>query len=610
MAENRVFTVWDYVVFASMLLMSTAIGIFSALKRGRTGQGTTEQFLVGSRQISAYPIAFSLAASFMSAITMIGYPAEVYNTGLNVLLLNFTLLLTSIITCLIYIPLFYRLNIISTYEYINQRFGRVVRYQIVCSFMVYMFFYLGIATYTPSFALSQVTGMDMWTSVVITGLACTLYTTLGGIKAVVWTDVFQLCIMVIGLVAVLIQGSIHVGGFGKIWNIAKNGNRTDIFDFDPDPRKLYTTWSVGIGAVFGWVSIYGCNQVQVQRYLACKSEREAIKAVMLNSVGVIVLFTVSCLSGLVMYAVYETCDPIKMNRVSTSDQLTPLLVVDLFDQMPGFPGLFVASAYSGTLSTISSGISAMAAVAVEDFLKPIWKPWAQLSSRKKTLVSKLLAMTFGLTTIGLAGVSSLLGRNVVQTSLMFDGLILGPMLGVFTLAALFPKSNGKGACVGWFVGVAFSMWIGIGGLIYPRPREFSELLETSTAGCLEANATTSTPVNVTSMLTTLIPTKQEERPDIAENLYAISFYYYGPIGCLSTVLVGLIISMLTGGTENVDPCLIAPIVHTIYKYVFKDKLNSSIPETSDNLITTPVPKQSSKGCVDSPVLNPIKSTRL
>ncbi|XP_072339870.1 sodium/iodide cotransporter-like [Scyliorhinus torazame] len=452
--------------------------------------------------------------------------------------------------------------------------------------------------------------MDMWTSVVITGLACTLYTTLGGIKAVVWTDVFQLCIMVIGLVAVLIQGSIHVGGFGKIWNIARNGSRTDIFDFDPDPRKVYTTWTVCIGAVFGWTSIYACNQVQVQRYLACKSEREAIKAVVLNLFGSGLLFTLSCLCGLVMYAVYETCDPIKMNRVSTSDQLTPLLVVDLFDQMPGFPGLFVASAYSGTLSTISSGISAMAAVTVEDFLKPIWKPWTQLSSRKKTLVSKLLAMTFGLTTIGLAGVSSLFGRNVVQTSLIFDGIILGPILGVFTLAALFPKSNGKGACVGWFAGVAFSMWIGIGGLIYPPSREFSELLETSTAGCPEANATTSTPVNVTSMLTTLIPTKPEERPDIAENFYSISFYHYGLIGCLCSILVGLIVSMLTGGTENVDPCLIAPIVHTIYKYVFKNKLNTSIPETNDNLITIPVPKQSSKGCENSPVLNPIKSTRI
>ncbi|XP_072339869.1 sodium-coupled monocarboxylate transporter 1-like isoform X3 [Scyliorhinus torazame] len=476
--------------------------------------------------------------------------------------------------------------------------------------MVYMFFYLGIVTYTPSFALSQVTGMDLWISVVITGLVGTLYTTLGGIKAVVWTDVFQLCIMVIGLVAVLIQGSIHVGGFGKIWNIAKKGNRTDIFDFDPDPRKVYTTWTVCIGAVFGWTSIYGCNQVQVQRYLACKSEREAIKALILNLVGIIALFTLSCLCGLVMYAVYETCDPIKMNRVSTSDQLTPLLVVDLFDQMPGFSGLFVASAYSGTLSTISSGISAMAAVTVEDFLKPIWKPWTQLSSRKKTLVSKLLAMTFGLTTIGLAGVSSLLERGVIQATLTFEGLILGPILGVFTLAALFPKSNGKGACVGWFVGVAFSMWIGIGGLIYPPSREFSELLETSTAGCPEANATTSTPVNVTSMLTTLIPTKPEERPDIAESLYSISFYYYSPIGCLSTILVGLIVSMLTGGTENVDPCLIAPIVHTIYKYVFKNKLNTSIPETNDNLITIPVPKQSSKGCESSPVLNPIKSTRI
>ncbi|XP_059509593.1 sodium-coupled monocarboxylate transporter 2-like isoform X2 [Stegostoma tigrinum] len=546
----------------------------------------------------------------LEIIPVIGYPAEVYNTGLNILMLNVARILTTMAVCLVYIPLFYRLNIISTYEYINRRFGQVVRYQIVFSFMVYMVFYLGFVTYAPSFALSQVTGMDLWISVAITGLVCTLYTTLGGIKAVVWTDVFQLCIMVIGLLAVLIQGSIHVGSFGKIWNIAKSSGRTSLFDFDPDPRKRYTFWTVSFGASFGWTSIYGCNQVQVQRYLSCKSEKEARKAVILNMFGTCILFTLSCLGGLVMYAVYENCDPIKANRVSTTDELTPLLVMELFDQMPGFPGLFVASAYSGTLSTISSGINALAAVCIEDLIKPTWKPWGQLSSRKKTLISKLLAMTFGLITIGLTGVSSLMGRNIIQATLTFEGIILGPILGVFTLGALFPKSNSKGACVGWFVGVALSTWIGIGGFIYPPSSEFKELLETSTAGCLEINATVPTAVNVTSLLTTITSTKQEKRPNIAETFYSLSFFYYSPIAWLSTVTVGLSVSMLTDGSENLDPCLIAPIVHTIYKYIFKTKPTPSITETNDNLMQHPVPREGSNGCDNSTVLNPIKSTKL
>ncbi|XP_072415007.1 sodium-coupled monocarboxylate transporter 1-like isoform X1 [Chiloscyllium punctatum] len=610
MAENHVFHAWDYVVFASVLLVSTAIGLFHAFKPGGASQKTTEDFLVGNRQISAYPIAFSLAASFMSAVALIGYPAEVYNTGLNILMLNIARVFTTITVCLVYIPLFYRLNIISTYEYINRRFGQVVRYQIVFSFMIYMIFYLGFVTYAPSFALSQVTGIDLWISVVITGLVCTLYTTLGGIKAVVWTDAFQLCIMVISLLAVLIKGSIHVGSFGKIWNIAKNGGRTNLFDFDPDPRKRYTFWTACFGALFGWISLYGCNQVQVQRYLACKSEKEAKKAVILNLISICILFTISCLCGLVMYAVYENCDPIKANRVNSTDELTPLLVMELFHQMPGFPGLFVAGAYSGTLSTISSGISSMAAVCVEDFIKPIWKPWGELSNRKKILTSKLLAMTFGLVTIGLTGVSSLMGRNIIQATLTFEGMILGPILGVFTLAALFPKSNGKGACVGWFVGVVLSTWIGIGGLIYPPSNEFKELLETSTAGCMEINTTTSTPVNVTSPLTTIIFTKQEERPIIAETIYSISFFYYSPIAWLSTLIVGLVVSMLTGGNENLDPCLIAPIVHTVYKYIFKTKPIPSIAETNDNLIHHPMPKESSKDCENSSVLTAFQSTKL
>ncbi|XP_078385194.1 sodium-coupled monocarboxylate transporter 1-like isoform X3 [Cetorhinus maximus] len=510
MTENHVFQVWDYVIFAFVLFVSAAIGFYCAFKRGRTSQETTEEFLIGNRQISAYPIAFSLASSFLSALTVIGNPAEVYSFGMIFFMFIFTWLLTMIATCRIDIPLFYRLNIISTYEYLNRRFGQLVRYQVVCCFLIHMFFYLGIVTYAPSLALSQVTGLNLWISIVTTALLCTLYTALGGIKAVVWTDVFQLSIMLISLLTVLIQGSIHVGGLGKMWNIGENGGRINFLDFDPDPRRRYTFWTILVGGTFGWTTIYSCNQAQVQRYLACKSENEA-------------------------------------------------------------------------KNTISSGISAMAAVLVEDFIKPIWKPWEQLSNGKKTLVSKLIVMILGLTTIGMAVLASLLQGNIIQASISVSGIIQGPILGVFTLAALFPKSNGKGAFVGFFVGLALSVWVGIAAQIYPPTDKFTRLLETSTSGCLQLNSTTSTPMNVTSLPTIMTSARQEERPSIAKNFYSLSYLYYNPVACLSTVLVGLIVSLFTGGTENLDPTLIAPIVHTVHNFIFKNEQACPIPETNNKL---------------------------
>uniref|UniRef100_A0A4W3JI03 Sodium-coupled monocarboxylate transporter 1-like n=1 Tax=Callorhinchus milii TaxID=7868 RepID=A0A4W3JI03_CALMI len=501
MSVNGVFQVWDYVVFACMLGMSAAIGIFHAFRRNGTAQGTTEDFLVGNRQISAYPIAFSLASSFLSAITVIGNPAEVYTYGIMFLMFAFSWLFTMIVTCLIYIPLFYRLNIISTYE---------VKHLLIFS-SPFKF---------PCFTITVIfTGMNLWISIVMTALVCTFYTTLGGIKAVVWTDVFQVCVMFSGLLAVLIQGSIHFGGFRKIWSIAEDGGRLNFLDFDPDPRRRHTFWTIMVGGTFGWTATYGCNQAQVQRYLACKSEIDAKKAVMLNWIGMIIILSIACLCGLVLYAVYETCDPIKAGMVNNSNQLMPLLVMEILGHMPGVPGLFVASAYGGTLSTISSGINAMTAVMVEDFIKPIWKSWDHFSARKQTMISKFLAMMFGFLTIGLAGAASLLKGNIIQAALSVAGVIQGPILGVFTLAALFPKSNGKGAFTGLSVGLILGMWIGIGAQIYPPSDEFTKVLKTSIAGCLEPNSTISTPANITTWTVTMINHTSQE----ASMLYCCLF---------------------------------------------------------------------------------------
>ncbi|XP_078385205.1 sodium-coupled monocarboxylate transporter 1-like [Cetorhinus maximus] len=579
--------IWDYVVFAAMLVLSTAIGLYFAFRPGKTKGGTTEEFLIGSRQISAYPIALSLASSFLSAITVIGAPVEVYLYGIMVLMYNVACLLTVAFTCLIYIPLFYRLNIISTYEYIGRRFGIAVKYQIVFCFLLYMFIYLGIATYTPALALSEVTGINLWVSIITTGAVCTLYSTLGGIKAVVWTDVLQICVMLAGLLALLIQGLIQVGGFEKVWRIAKHGGRLNFFDFDPDPRRRHTFWTTILGGTFVWIAVYSCNQAQVQRYLACKSEKEAKKAIWLNWVGMLVLTLAAYMCGLIMYAIYETCDPLEAKRISNANQMTPLLVLEILAHIPGVPGLFIASAFSGTLSTISSGINAIAAVFVEDIIKPNWKSWGHFSDGKKTLITKFLAMTFGISIMVFAGLTSLLEENVMQLVRSVDGIFLGPILGVFTLAALLPKSNAKGAFVGMLISSILNMLLGIGSQIYPPAAEFTRKLQTSTAGCHLFNITIPSSTNVTSLLTTMETSPApDEMVSILKNIFSLSYGYYTPVGCLTSILIGLLVSMVTGGAKDVDPALIAPIFHTIHKFIFKKEPAAPLPESGIKLLET------------------------
>ncbi|XP_051888968.1 sodium-coupled monocarboxylate transporter 1-like [Pristis pectinata] len=594
MYEKNVLQVWDYVVFAAMLIISTTVGLYFAYKSGRTKRGTTEEFLVGSRQISAFPIALSLASSFLSAITVIGGPAEVYLYGIMVVMYTIACLFTMTFTCLIYIPLFYRLNIISVYEYIDRRFGSAVKYQVILTFLLYMSIYLGIVTYAPALALNEVTGVNLWISIITTGSVCTLYTTLGGIKAVVWTDVFQICIMAAGLLAVLIQGLIRIGGIEKVWKIAEEGGRLNFLDFDPDPRRRHTFWTTMMGGAFVWMGIYSCNQAQVQRYLACRTEKEAKKAIFWNWVGMLIVTTVAYLCGLVMYAVYENCDPMEANRITNTNQMAPLLALDILSHMPGVPGLFISSAFSGTLSTISSGINAIAAVFVEDIIKPNSKTWQHLSEYKRTLISKFLAMIFGIITIGLAALTSLLDENVMEIARSVDGLLLGPILGVFTLAALFPKCNAKGAFVGMIVSFACSFFLGICSQVYPPAAKYTRKLKTSTAGCHLSNATISSPVNGTFFIATTVISPASDKPDsIIENVCSLSYGYYTPLGWLIVVIVGLLVSMATGGAKNLDQTLIAPIFHTIRKMMLKKEPAAPLPETAVELLETTPEKNSS-----------------
>ncbi|XP_067283029.1 sodium-coupled monocarboxylate transporter 1 isoform X2 [Pseudorasbora parva] len=531
MSSGPSFSVWDYVVFTLMLVVSAGVGVYYAFAGG--GQSSSADFLVGGRSMTALPVALSLTASFMSAITVLGTPVEVYQYGAIFILVCFSFVLMVVISSEIFLPIFYRLGITSTYEYLEMRYNKVIRLFGTVLFIIQTVLYTGLVIYAPALALNQVTGVDLWGAVMSTGVVCTLYCTLGGLKAVVWTDVFQVGIMLAGLLAVIVQSVLLQGGISTIISDSAKGGRLNLWDFDPNPLRRHTFWSITIGGTFLWTSVYGINQAQVQRYISCKSLFHAKMALYINLVSLWVISLCSVFCGLCLYSIYKNCDPWTAKKVSAQDQLMPYLVLDILSQYPGLPGLFVAAAYSGTLSTVSSSVNALAAVTITDLMRPYFS----LSERQLSWASKGMSVVYGAVCIGMAGLASLMG-GMLQAAISIIGVVGGPLLGLFSLGILFPCANTKGGLAGLLSGLVLSLWVCIGAQIYPPQPENSRPLPLTTHGCNFSMAPDDLFLN---------------RPFLADNWYSLSYLYFGPLGTVTVIAVGLITSILSG-TRHFDMC--------------------------------------------------------
>ncbi|XP_062951752.1 sodium-coupled monocarboxylate transporter 2 [Cynocephalus volans] len=541
--EVKNFAVWDYVVFVALLIISSGIGVFFAIKERK--KATSSEFLVGGRQMSFGPVALSLSASFMSAVTVLGTPSDVYRFGASFILFFIAYAFVIIVTSELFLPVFYRSGITSTYEYLQLRFNKTVRYAATVTYIVQTILYAGVVVYAPALALNQVTGFDLWGSVFATGIVCTFYCTLGGLKAVVWTDAFQMIVMIVGFLSVLIQGSAHAGGIYNVFEQSANGSRLYIFDFDVDPLRRHTFWTISVGGTFTWLGVYGVNQSTIQRCISCKTEKHAKLALYFNLLGLWIILLCAVFSGLIMYAYFKDCDPWTSGIISAPDQLMPYFVMEIFATMPGLPGLFVACAFSGTLSTVAASINALATVAFEDFIKICFP---HVSDKLSTWISKGLCILFGVMCTSMAVAASLMG-GVIQAALSIHGMCGGPMLGLFFLGILFPFVNWKGALGGLLIGLTLSFWVAIGAFIYPAPDSKTWPLPLSTDQCVQSNMTASVLLELS------------RRPAIADTWYSLSYLYYSAVGCLGCIIAGIIISFITGYQrgKDIQPLLIRPV---------------------------------------------------
>uniref|UniRef100_A0A8D3EEP5 Sodium-dependent multivitamin transporter n=1 Tax=Scophthalmus maximus TaxID=52904 RepID=A0A8D3EEP5_SCOMX len=538
-SDQKHFAVVDYVVFAVLLAASMGIGLYYALSGGR--QRTTQEFLMADRNMRCLPVSLSLIASFQSAVAIIGVPAEIYAHGTQYWFIGCAYLLGLFIPAHVFIPVFYRLRVTSAYQYLELRFSRAVRICGTLTFICQMVIYMGICVYTPAFALNAVTGFELWVSVLATGLVCTLYTTIGGLKAVIWTDVFQTVVMFAGQLVVIVVGVQKTGGVSEVWRKVWEGNRISGLDLNPDPTERHTFWTLGVGGVFLMLSLYGVNQTQVQRYLSARTEKEAVRSCYMAFPSLQLALALSCVMGLVMFARY--CGENHSDKLGTAagDAMVLYFVMDMLQGLPGLPGLFVACLFSAALSTISSAFNSLATVTMEDLIKP---HFPAMTEARAILLSKALAMSYGLLCVAMAYFTHLMGDSVLQMALKIFGMIGGPILGLFSLGMFFPWANSTGAVAGLGAGLSVSFWVSIGTIL------------NRSSGSSSLPALICSPRSFYMLIASLC---SFSRPSGLKRFYSLSYMWYSAFNCFTVILIGLIVSFLTG-RRDVTPGTVYPLL--------------------------------------------------
>ncbi|KAF7412574.1 hypothetical protein HZH66_001470 [Vespula vulgaris] len=539
----------DYAIVGIVLSISSAIGIYYRFTGGR--QRTAEEYFSADRSMKIVPLGIALTVSFMSAITLLGISAEVYVHGMIFVLFYLGFVIGTPISMYCYLPVFFELKLMSVYEYIERRFGIRARLLASIANVCHMTIHTGIVLFAPSLALEATTGLSSTLSIILIGIICTFYSTIGGIKAVLITDVFQAMLMFISLLCIIGLGiSILPDGVYDVWNRSISGDRLEFTKYNLDLTTRHTHLGLILGGFFMYLSFIAVNQVQVQRLLTVKKLRDSQIAVVLNLIIISILSIMTIFSGLVMYAVYKDCDPVKSEKISSNDKLMPYFVVDKLDHIPGLTGIFIAGIFSASLSTISAMLNSLAAIILEDYIKPIYsKIGATFPTEKTTFIGKLLAVINGITCVCIALGASKFG-SLIEAVIALSGIIGGPLLGIFTLGMFFESPNEIGAIVGMIFSIILLCLMAYG------PKEVITMLPVSIDGCENG---TLLMLNETIGLNLTI-SNDSSVPFINR----ISYIWYSMIGSLLTIIIGYLISLITkkflDNTREHNPNLFVPFV--------------------------------------------------
>ncbi len=416
---------------------------------------TPSAFTLGNNTLPTWVISMSIMATFVSSISYLALPGQAYLSDWNAFVFSLSLPVASIIAVKFFVPLYRSVNSPSAYTYLEKRFGPWAKTYASVMYLLTQLMRAGTILFLMALPLHALLGWNITTIIVITGISVMIYSLLGGIQAVVWTDAIQGIILITGaLVCIGVLFFSMPKGAEQLFQIAGQNDKFSLGSFRLELTNS-TFWVVLIYGLFINLQNFGIDQNYIQRYMSSRSEKEAQKSALYGGLLYIPVSALFLFIGTALFSFYQANQGLLPADVD-GDQVFPWFIVN---QLPvGLTGLLIASIFAAGMSTISTSLNSSATVILTDFFK--FPPQHVKTQQKSMLVLYLSSFIFSVLAIFIA-VAMINVKSALDAWWKLASIFSGGMLGLFLLGYLAPKVKNTPAIIGVVAGVLVIAWMSL-----------------------------------------------------------------------------------------------------------------------------------------------------
>jgi SSS family solute:Na+ symporter len=436
----------NWIIVVAYIIAVIGISYFA----GRS-QKSQEDYYLGGRSMSSWLVASSFLANQVSAISLISAPAFIAvrsRGGLAWLQYELAVPLSMLFIILFLVPAYRKNSGITIYGFLEQRFGRPTRMALSLIFMVNRSVSAGVILLAASYVTCVLLNLDVYATILLLGIVSLAYTSIGGMRADIYTDAIQLIVLWVSYIACIVILVDLLGGTAAF--PAGEAGRLTVFNLHSTgirDGETFSFWPMLFGGFFLYVSYYGCDQSQAQRLLATPSPGESSKALAINGIIRFPLVSTYCSVGVLMI-MFMADNPDFAARL---DGLSPDYLMPLFfmHHVPdGLLGIMVVGILSASMSSLDSAVNSISAVTWEDFLKKSLPRLASMKGKSQVMLFRLITVIWGCISIGFAMAIAGSSETIIEVVNKIGSALYGPIAGVFALGIFCKRATGRGALAG------------------------------------------------------------------------------------------------------------------------------------------------------------------
>ena len=445
----------DLIVFLVYMLGITVLG-GSFFRKNKTSVA----FTTGNSKVPRWVITMSVFATFVSSISYLALPGNAYQTNWNAFVFSLSIPIAAIVAVRFFVPLYRKVGSPSAYTYLENRFGPWARIYVSLCYLFTQLMRVGTILYLLALALNAVFMWNIPSIIIVTGIVVVLYSMLGGIQAVLWTDAMQGILLIAGALVCAFYLLFQMpDGPDQLLSLAREQNKFSLGSLSFNFTKS-TFWVVLIYGIFINLQNFGIDQNYIQRYIASKSDKDAKRSAFFGGLLYIPVSFIFLFIGTALFAFYSSGAaelPIELQDLSRSDRIFPYFIVN---ELPaGVSGLLIASVFAAGMSTISTSFNSSATVFLTDYYKRYFNKTAtEKNSMQVLYISSLVISTLGI----LIGVAMINVRSALDAWWKLASIFSGGMLGLFLLGAFTYTKNARYALIGTIIGLIIILYLSLG----------------------------------------------------------------------------------------------------------------------------------------------------